>query len=88
MVTLGSSIHFGLEFPSARYFIRILFPWHDHGFHEWYTDNFTANIPEMLMHARAIDTRLLFPLLLQPGYKASTVDTHGHGGQLAKRHDL
>ena len=47
-----------------------------------------ANIPEMLMHAHAIDTRPLFHLLPWPGYEASTVDTHGYGGQLAKRHNL
>ena len=70
MVATSNSVHFGLDLPSAGYFIRILHPWHDHMFHERYTDNFTVNIPEMLMHVRAIGTRPLFPLLSWPGYEA------------------
>ena len=70
MITIGSSVLFSLKLPSAVYFIRILFPWREHVFQEQYTDNFTVNIPEMLTHARAIDTRPLFPLLPRPGYEA------------------
>ena len=42
-------------------------------FHERYTDNFTVNIPEMLMHARAIGTGLLSLLLSWPGYEANNI---------------
>ena len=73
MVATGNSVHFGLDLPSVGYFIRILYLWHDHVFHEQYTDNFTVNIPEILTHARAIGTRPLFPLLSLPGYEATTV---------------
>ena len=51
-----------LAFPFPGYFIHIPFPWHDHVFTQCYTDYFTANIAEMLTHARAIGTRPLFPL--------------------------
>ena len=67
---MGSSVHFGMNLLPGGYFISILFPWHNHVFHERYTDNFTVNIPEMLMHARAICARPLFPLLPRPGYEA------------------
>ena len=77
MVPFGGSVYFGLTSPMLRldllfvgYFIHILFPWHDHVFHEHSTDYFMVNITEMLTHARAIGTRLLFLLLLQPGYEA------------------
>ena len=48
-----------LAFPFPGYFIRIPFPRHDHVFTQCYTDYFTANIAEMLTHARAIGTRPL-----------------------------
>ena len=51
-----------LAFPFPGYFIRIPFPRHDHVFTQCYTDCFTANIAEMLTHARAIGTRPVFPL--------------------------
>ena len=38
------------------------FPRHDHVFTLCYTDYFTANMAEMLTHARAKGTRPLFPL--------------------------
>ena len=61
-----------LDLPFAEYFIRILFPQHDHMFHECYTDYFMVNFTEMLTHVRAINigTRPLFFLLLQLGYEA------------------
>ena len=68
MVLLGSSFCFGLanlmlnlDFPFPGYFIRIPFPWHDHVCTQCFMDYFMANIAEMLMHARAIGTRSLFP---------------------------
>ena len=50
-----------LDFPFPGYFIRIPFPRHDHVFTQCYTDYFTANMAEMLTHARAKGTRPLFP---------------------------
>ena len=68
MVPIGGSFYFGLaspmlsvDLPFAGYFIRILFPWHDHVFHEHYTDYFMVNIMEILTHVHAIGTRQLFP---------------------------
>ena len=68
MVPIGGIFYVGLaspmlsvDLPFAGYFIRILFPRHDHVFHERYTDYFTVNIMEMLTHAHAIGTRPLFP---------------------------
>ena len=70
-VLMKGSFYFGLllslALPFAGYFIRILFPQHDHVFHERYTNYFMVNSTEMLTHAHAIGTRLL---LLQPGYEA------------------
>ena len=66
MVLIGGSFYFGLaslDLLFTRYFIRILFPRHDHVFLERHTGYFTVNITEMLTHARAIVTRPLFPLL-------------------------
>ena len=59
-----------LSLPFAGYSIHILFLQHNHAFCESCTDHFMVNITEMLTHAHAIGTRLLIPLLPQPGYKA------------------
>ena len=59
-----------LDFPFPGYFICIPFPWHDHVFTQCYTDYFTANIAEMLTHARAIGTRPLPPSPSRHGYEA------------------
>ena len=98
MVTIGSSVHFGLDLPSTVYFIHILFLWYNHMLHERYMNNFTINIniPEMLTQAHAIGTRPLFAL---PGYKAlpyrntcplltSRSDTHTYALQSSKNYYL
>ena len=65
----------------SGHFIHILFPWHDHEFTEYYTDNFMENIMEMLTHVCAIGTRPLFPLLRNLGTRValhvhSTITVH------------
>ena len=82
MVPMGGSFYFGLaspmlslDLPFTGYFICILCPQHDYVFHERYTDYFTVNFIQMLMHARAIGTRPLV-LRLRPGYEASFGDIH------------